>query len=243
MDKVRIDKLDCYFSAFFKIMWISTVVWMVVGIANHFGKWLMPDKLDTFGLMILALFAFSIVVCFGKGIIDLLSKYEIMAINAVAKKVLSYVFTISFAVLLVITIWKFCQPTDVRAVSTRQAPLESVHVGITLLILADVIKATIIAVVMVLLYWYYRMCFVLLTGRIRRIGVVFALALVMVVVLSFCSNDLLWVKAIAVLIAAAFLFEIWGLASFVKLKDMSVARIKEVLTAEEEAQDDSEISD
>ena len=45
-------------------MWLSIVVWIIVGVANYFGHWLMQDKLDGFGMSILFMFGIAIIVCF-----------------------------------------------------------------------------------------------------------------------------------------------------------------------------------
>ena len=70
MEKVKVDKLECRFAALFQVMWLSTIVWILVGVANYFGHWLLPDKLDGFGMSILFLFGVSIFICssFGSGI-------------------------------------------------------------------------------------------------------------------------------------------------------------------------------
>lgn len=80
MEKVKVDKLESCYAALFKVMWLSTIVWILVGVANNFGHWLLPDKLDGFGMSILFLFGVSIAICFGKGIVNLVSQHGILAI-------------------------------------------------------------------------------------------------------------------------------------------------------------------
>ncbi len=63
MERVEVDKVECRFPSLFKVMWLSTVVWIIVEMANYFGHWLMPDKLDGFGISILFMFGITIIVC------------------------------------------------------------------------------------------------------------------------------------------------------------------------------------
>lgn len=58
------------------------------------------------------------------------------------------------------------------------------------------------------------MCFVLFSGRIRRIGIEVAIAIAIIVILSIYINDIIWLNAIVVLIATAFLYDIWCIADF-----------------------------
>ena len=102
MEKRKIEKLECRYPTLFKIMWLSTIIWFVIGIANYFGHWLVQDKLDGFGESILFLFGISLFLCFGKGILNLLSQQGIKTI-VVTKKVAKYAFIASFVVLLVIS--------------------------------------------------------------------------------------------------------------------------------------------
>ena len=36
MKKRKIEKLECRYPTLFKIMWLSTIIWFVIGIANYF---------------------------------------------------------------------------------------------------------------------------------------------------------------------------------------------------------------
>ena len=98
MEKVKVDKLECHYPALFKVLWVATVVWLLVGIVNYFGHWVIPSKLDGLGMSILFLFAVSVFICFRKGILKLVSKHGILAIDNITRKVASYSFLVSFIV-------------------------------------------------------------------------------------------------------------------------------------------------
>lgn len=208
------DKLECRFAALFKVMWLSTIVWILVGVANYFGHWLLPDKLDGFGMSILFLFGVSIFICFGKGIVNLVSQHGILAIDRVTKKVASYAFLSSFALMLIVSIWELCGTADSHSDFTRNGGGMSVPVDAVFEIVSDIVKAAVFSVGVVVFYWYVRMCFILFSGRIRSLGVEIALTLLMLAYLSVFMNDQLWIKAIVVLIASSFLYDIWRFAEF-----------------------------
>ena len=214
MEKVKVDKLECRFAALFKVMWLSTIVWILVGVANYFGHWLLPDKLDGFGMSILFLFGVSIFICFGKGIVNLVSQHGILAIDRVTKKVASYAFLSSFALMLIVSIWELCGTADSHSDFTRNGGGMSVPVDAVFEIVSDIVKAAVFSVGVVVFYWYVRMCFILFSGRIRSLGVEIALTLLMLAYLSVFMNDQLWIKAIVVLIASSFLYDIWRFAEF-----------------------------
>ena len=206
--------MECRFAALFKVMWLSTIVWILVGVANYFGHWLLPDKLDGFGMSILFLFGVSIFICFGKGIVNLVSQHGILAIDRVTKKVASYAFLSSFALMLIVSIWELCGTADSHSDFTRNGGGMSVPVDAVFEIVSDIVKAAVFSVGVVVFYWYVRMCFILFSGRIRSLGVEIALTLLMLAYLSVFMNDQLWIKAIVVLIASSFLYDIWRFADF-----------------------------
>ena len=214
MEKVKLDKVECRYPALFKVMWLSTIVWIIVGVANYFGHWLLSDKLDGFGMSILFLFGISIFCCFGKGLLSLVSQHGILAIDSITKKVASYAFMASFVVLLVISIWEICGTTDRHSDFMRNGTVTTIPVDTVFSIVGDIIKASIFSAGVVIFYWYIRMCFILFSGRIRRLGVEIALALLMLAYFSVYMNDFLWLNAIVVLITLSFLYDIWKFADF-----------------------------
>lgn len=214
MERIRVDKLACHYPALFKVMWIATAVWIVVIIVNYFGHWLAPDKLDGFGMSVLFLFAISLFVCFGKGVMALISQHGILAIDNITKKVASYTFLMSFAVILVSSIWEICGTTDSQTDFTRNGGSLSIPYIAVCSIVSDIVKAAVISIAAVIFYWYVRMYFILFCGRIRRLGVEVAMAMAMLVILSVHVNDNIWINAIVVLIAVAFLYDIWCIADF-----------------------------
>lgn len=214
MDRTKVDKLECRNPALFKVMWLSTVVWIIVAVANYFGNWLLPNKLDGFGMSILFLFGISILCCFGRGIMNLISQHGIMAIDTLTRKVALYVFIASFAVLLVISIWELCGTMDSRSDFIRNGAVTSISLEAVVAIVSDYIKAVIFSIVIILFYWYVRICFMMFSGRIRRIGVEIAMALILLAYLCGYANNMVWVNIAIVLIAMAFLYDIWRIADF-----------------------------
>ena len=126
MERAKVDKLVCHYPALFKVLWMATIVWMVVGIANYFGHWLIPGKLDGFWMSVLFLFAISVFICFGKGVMALISQHRLLAIDNMTKKVASYAFLASFVVLLVISIWEICGTTDSHSNFVRNGSSPSI---------------------------------------------------------------------------------------------------------------------
>lgn len=179
MGKVKVEKVECRFPTLFKVMWLSIIVLIIVGVANYFGHWLMQDKLDGFGMSILLMFGIAIIVCFWKGFMELATQHSVFAIDTMTKKLASYTMLVSF-------------------------------IG----------------------YWYVRVCFILFFGRIRRIGIEVALAIVMLWYLSANMNDSIVVDTIVVLIAGAFLYDIWMFADF-KETQFTMSHIKNMVGEEE----------
>jgi hypothetical protein len=213
MEKVKIDKMDCRFPTLFMVMWIATVLWMLISIANLWGHWLMQDKLDGFGLSILCVFAITIIVCFWMGFIRLDSQYDILSFGSVTKKIASYTILISFVVMLVFSIWEICGTADSHTESMRNGAT-SIPIETLSAIFVDFSKAVMLSFVAVAIYWYVRMCFILFSGRIRRLGIEVALNFMMLWYLAINGNDQLWIDMIVVVIAGTFLYDIWRLADF-----------------------------
>lgn len=231
MEKVKIDKLECRYPTLFKVIWLSTIIWFVVGIANYFGQWLVQDKLDGFGESILLLFGISLFFCFGKGILDLLSQHGIKTID-MTKKVASYVFMASFAVLLVISIWELCQTMNSTPNFTRSRGILPISVDTIGDIFENLFRAAIFSIGIVIVYWYVRICFFLFSGRIRRLGIEGVLALLMLGYLSVSPKDQMLVNVMVVLIAGAFLYDIWRYADFQETK-ISMSQIKDLICEED----------
>lgn len=231
MKKVELNKMECHFPSLFKIMWLAIVVWMVVAIANYFGHWLLPEKLDGVGMSVLFLFGVAMICCFGKTLLDLISKHGILAIDATTRRVASYAFMVSFAVLMVISIWEVCGTTDNHSDITRNGNIRSIPLETVFSVIGDIIKAAVLSIGIVLLYWYVRLCFLLFSGRIRRIGVEIVLALAMLAYLVVYMNDQLWVNVIVVLIASSFLYDIWRFADF-REEPFQMNRIRKLVEEE-----------
>lgn len=231
MDKNRVEKLECRFPILFKVMWLSTIVWIAISVTNYFGHWLMQDKLDGFGMSILFMFGIAIIFCFWKGFMELASQHDVFAIDNVTKKLASYTMLISFIVMLLMSIWDICGHEDVYSESIRNGAVSISEEALSAVI-ADVFKAVMLSIAVIIVYWYVRVCFILFSGRIRRIGIEVALALFMLWYLSSNMNDSLFVYAFVVLIAGVFLYDIWWFADFQETQ-FSMSQIKNMVSEEE----------
>lgn len=231
MERVKVEKVECRFPTLFKVMWLSTVVWIIVGVANYIGHWLMQDKLDGFGMSILFMFSIAIIVCFWKGFMELASQHGVFAIDAVTKKLASYTLLVSFSIMLLISIWEICGPTDSHSEFIRNGAMGGIPEETLSAVIANVFKAVMLSIAVVIGYWYVRGCFILFSGRIRRIGIEVALAIVMLWYLSANMNDSLLVNAFVVVIASAFLYDIWRFADFQETQ-FSMSQIKDMVSEE-----------
>ena len=216
MNKVEINELECRYPLLFKVMWISTVMWIVMSIANYFGNWLLPDRLDSIGVGLLFLFGVSIVKCFWNGVKGLVPQgnaIDILSLSPI--KVASYAFVLSYTVMFIVSVLELCSPTDGSADSTRSVLVISFPIEVLLIIISDLLKAALFTVAAIILYWYVSICFVLFSGRIRRIGLEIGLAIVMISYIALChTKDLVGINVIVTLISMAFLYDIWRLAKF-----------------------------
>lgn len=231
MGKVKVEKVECRFPTLFKLMWLSIIVLIIVGVTNYFGHWLMQDKLDGFGMSILFMFGIAIIVCFWKGFMELATPHCVFAIDTMTKKLASYTMLVSFVVMLLISIWKICGPTDSHSESIRNGAV-GIPEETLCAVIADVFNAALLSLAVVIGYWYVRVCFILFYGRIRRIGIEVALAIVMLWYLSANMNDSIVVDTIVVLIAGAFLYDIWMFADF-KETQFSMSQINNMVREEE----------
>ena len=231
MEKRKIEKLECRYPTLFKIMWLSTIIWFVIGIANYFGHWLVQDKLDGFGESILFLFGISLFLCFGKGILNLLSQQGIKTI-VVTKKVAKYAFIASFVVLLVISIWNLCRTTNSSPDFSRSMSVLPISTDAIGDIFENLFRSAIISISIVIFYWYVKICLFLFSGRIRRLGAELAFGMMMLGYLAVSPKDQILVNVMVVLIACGFLYDIWRFADF-KETSISMSQIKSWISEEE----------
>ena len=231
MEKRKIEKLECRYPTLFKIMWLSTIIWFVIGIANYFGHWLVQDKLDGFGESILFLFGISLFLCFGKGILNLLSQQGIKTI-VVTKKVAKYAFIASFVVLLVISIWNLCRTTNSSPDFSRSMSVLPISTDAIGDIFENLFRSAIISISIVIFYWYVKICLFLFSGRIRRLGAELAFGMMMLGYLAVSPKDQILVNVMVVLIACGFLYDIWRFADF-KETSISMSQIKSWISEED----------
>ena len=162
---------------------------------------------------------------------ELATQHSVFAIDAMTKKLASYTMLVSFVVMLLISIWKICGPTDSHSESIRNGAV-GIPEETLCAVIADVFNAALLSLAVVIGYWYVRVCFILFYGRIRRIGIEVALALFMLWYLSSNMNDSLFVYAFVVLIAGVFLYDIWRFADFQETQ-FSMSQIKNMVSEEE----------
>ena len=70
------------------------------------------------------------------------------------------------------------------------------------------------------------------SGRIRRLGIEISIAIVLLAVLKVYINDGIWINAIIVLIASAFLYDIWCIADFQETH-FSMSQLKGLIAEED----------
>lgn len=124
--------MGCHYPALFKVMWLSTVIWIVLSIANYLGNWMIPSKLDEVGMSILLLFAVSLVICFKKGLLNLINQHGLFQGDSWSRKVVTYAFLLSFVVMLVLSIWDLCATTGAEYDSARNGVISSITIGFVL---------------------------------------------------------------------------------------------------------------
>ena len=70
MVKVRVDKLECRCPVFFRIMWWTTLVWLVASVLNYLMGWLPVYVSDLLGYPILFCFAICLFCSFFNGLVN-----------------------------------------------------------------------------------------------------------------------------------------------------------------------------
>lgn len=215
MNKECVNKLECRFPTLFKVMWISVVLWLLVSIANYFGHWFIQSRLDSFGMGVIFMFAASLLICFGVAILKLFKNEDaLLALGSKARTIASYSFMISFIALLLYSMLDLCLSPDYHTDYTRNGGVPLIPVETIIKIVFNFIISAIVSVAVVLSYGYIRICLMMFSGRIRRIGIEIALAVFLIVSLSHYINDQPWINILVVLLAAIFLYDIWQFADF-----------------------------
>ena len=232
MERLKIDKMECRFPILFKAMWVVTIEWLIISIVNYYGQWLLQDRLDGVGICILFLFAASIAFCFRKGFLNIVSQHGNQDIYAVTKRIASYSLLISFGIMMIFSIWEICGENGNQVGAVRNPKYSVIEETLLWAIVGDMIKTVIVSVVIVASYWYVKICFILFTGRIRRLGIEIALALIAMVSFLISTEELLWLNVVVVVIACAFLYDIWRFADF-KETEFSMAQIKGLINEED----------
>lgn len=214
MKKECANKLECRFPILFKVMWISVVLWLLVSIANYFGHWFIQSRLDGFGMGVIFMFAISLIICFGRAILNHFKKEGALLLGSKAKTIASYSFMISFIVLLLYSMLDLCLAPDYHTDYTRNGSVTLIPGETIIKIVFNFIISAIVSVALVLFYGYIRICVMMFSGRIRRIWIEIALAVFLIVSLSHYINDQPWINILVVLLATIFLYDIWQLADF-----------------------------
>lgn len=231
MERVKIDKMQCRFPVLFKAMWVITIEWLIISIANYYGQWLLQNRLDGVGICILLLFAVTIVLCFRKGFLNMVSQQGKLNIDSVTKRIASYSLLISFGIMMIFSIWKICGENGNQVGTVRNPEYSVIEETLLWAIVGDTIKAMLITIVIVVFYWYVRICF-LFSGRIRRLGIEIALALITMVCFLISTKEPFGLNIVVVLIACAFLYDIWRFADF-KETEISMSQIKWLISEDD----------
>ncbi len=208
MKKGCANKLECRFPILFKVMWISVVLWLLVSIANYFGHWFIQSRLDGFGMGVIFMFAISLIICFGRAILNQFKKEGALLLGSKAKTIASYSFMISFIVLLLYSMLDLCLSPDYNTDYTRNGSVTLIPGETIIKIVFNFIISAIVSVALVLSYGYIRICVMMFSGRIRRIWIEIALAVFLIVSLSHYINDQPWINILVVLLATIFLYDI-----------------------------------
>ena len=220
MERVEVNKLKCRYPTLFKMTFFATGVWLLISIANSFGHWLLPERLDHFGMNILELFAIVSVVCFFEGFVDLFTRHKIRLVDKLTRKVASYTFFLVFVFLLIMSIWQWCGASDnasaFSATTGRSISLQSLD-GVAYIV-GIAFKAALFAVAVGAVFMFVKTFLFLFTGRIRKLGIEILVSIGIMAYLAYNAHNHLWLNMSVVLTALTFLYDIWKLADFQGLK-------------------------
>ena len=214
MGKVKINRMVCRHPSLFKAMWGATMGWLVMSVTNYFGYWLLPEMLDSFGMVILGCFGISLYLCFSDAIHSLVRQYKEELLSTTIPKITKYSLAVSFVVLLLYSMWKFSQVGDDPIDPTSNGAVSGIPRQVVGVVVACFIQAFIVSVFVYFISLFLKICFVQFAGRIRRIGIETLLGFGMIGYLIVFPNDSPYVNVIVVLIAMAFLYDIWRFADF-----------------------------
>lgn len=152
-------------------------------------------------------------------------------IDSVTKRIASYSLLTSFAIMMIFSIWEICGENGNQVGAVRNPENSVIEETLLWAIVGDMIKAMLITIVIVVFYWYVRICF-LFSGRIRRLGIEIALALITMVYFLISTKEPFGLNIVVVLIACTFLYDIWRFADF-KETEISMSQIKGLLNEED----------
>ena len=163
---------------------------------------------------------------------NIVSQYGNQDIYAVTKRIASSSLLISFSIMMFFSIWEICGENGNQVGAVRNPKYSVIEETLLWAIVGDMIKAVIVSVVIVASYWYVKICFVLFTGRIRRLGIEIALALITMVCFLISTKEPFGLNIVVVLIACTFLYDIWRFADFKETR-ISMSQIKSLLNEED----------
>jgi len=133
--------------------------------------------------------------------------------------------------MLVVSIWLLCGTTDSHVDYGTNGAVRFVPSEFLSVVIVNLFKAAIGAVVTVIVYWFCKICFVMHSGRIRRIGAEIVVALILLANLMFYANNQIWINVCVVSIALSFLYDIWRFADFQET-ELSIEQIKQIIEEE-----------
>ena len=211
MKKIEVNKLECRFPIFFKVIWWATLVWLVASIVNYFGLRFPLWMLDQLGYGILICFSLCLYASFGRSICQLMKDNGAFKKSKTTDKWISILFLVCFGLIFLYSIITMGQMEKEYIVN---GGFISATFEIIWAIITAYIQAAIVTVILVSLYVMSKFMFVTCSGRIRRIGVEIVIAVMIIIYLSFYENESILGCILVVAVAASFLYDIWRIADF-----------------------------
>lgn len=211
MKKIEVNKLECRFPIFFKVIWWATFVWLVATVVNYFGLWYPLWRLDQLGYGILICFGICLYASFGRSICQLMKDNGAFQKSKTTDKWISILFLVCFGLIFLYSIITMGQMEKEYIVN---GGFTSATFEIIWAIITAYIQAAIVTVILVSLYVMSKFLFVICSGRIKRLGVEIVIAVMIIIYLSFYENESILGCILVVAVAASFLYDIWRIADF-----------------------------
>ena len=211
MEKIEVNKLECRFPIFFKVIWWATLVWLVAAIVDYFGQYFPLSMIDQLGYGILICFGICLYASFGRSICQLMKDNGVCQKSKATDKWISILFLVCFGLEFLYSIITMGQMEKDYIIN---GGFTSATFEIIWAIITAYIQAAIMTVILVSLYVMSKFMFVTCSGRIRRLGVEIIIAVMILIYLSFYENESILACILVVAVATSFLYDIWRIADF-----------------------------